>query len=147
MNLYSMSVREHVMIAHSFVGEVFGPAQRLHGATYVVDATFFRASLDEHGIVADIGLALQSLKDILTVLNFRNLDELEIFAGRNTTTEVVARWVFDEIAQRLRDGELGAAAREVCKLHIKLHESPLAWAAYEGDPRRAITATGDRPAA
>lgn len=133
--MFSMCVRDHVMIAHSFVGDVFGPAQRLHGATYVVDATFYRETLDEHGIVADIGLAMQSLKDVLAVVNFRNLDEVDTFTGQNTTTEVIAAWVFEQLAQRLRDGALGAAAREVCRLHVKLHESHVAWAAYEGDPR------------
>ena len=133
--VYSMCVRDHVMIAHSFTGDVFGPAQRLHGATYVVDATFFRKSLDENGIVADIGLAMQSLKDVLSILNFRNLDEVATFNGRNSTTEVIAAWVFDELAQRLRDGALGQAARDVCRLHIKLNESHVAWAAYDGDPR------------
>ena len=123
------------MIAHSFIGEVFGPAQRLHGATYVVDATFFRETLDEHGIVADIGLATQSLNDVLKTLNFHNLDELDAFAGQNTTTEVIAAWVFDELARCLREGRLGTAARDVCCLHVKLHESHVAWAAYEGDPR------------
>ena len=132
-----MCVRDHVMIAHSFVGEVFGPAQRLHGATYVVDATFFRADLDEHGIVADIGLASESLKDVLSVLNFRNLDEVDTFSGQNTTTEVIAKWVFDELAQRLRDGALGVAAKDVCRLQVKLNESHVAWAAYDGDPRSA----------
>lgn len=137
--MFSMCVRDHVMIAHSLDGEVFGPAQRLHGATYVVDATFYRASLDEHGIVADIGLAAQALEDVLSALNFRNLDELDAFAGRNSTTEVIAAWVFDELAQRLRNGVLGEAAREVCRLHIKLNESHVAWAACEGDPRAART--------
>ena len=133
--MFSMCVRDHVMIAHSFVGEIFGPAQRLHGATYVVDATFFRETLDEHGIVADIGLATQSLQEVLSVLNFRNLDDVDSFAGRNTTTEVIAAWVFEQMAQRLRDGALGSAARDVCRLHIKLHESHVAWAAYDSDPR------------
>ena len=133
--MFSMCVRDHVMIAHSFTGEVFGPAQRLHGATYVVDATFFRESLDEDGIVADIGLAMQSLKEVLATVNFRNLDELDAFSGRNSTTEVLAAWVFDELAQRLRAGQLGHSAREVCRLHVKLHESHVAWAAYESDPR------------
>ncbi|MFT5175308.1 MAG: 6-pyruvoyltetrahydropterin/6-carboxytetrahydropterin synthase [Gammaproteobacteria bacterium] len=133
--MFSMCVRDHVMIAHSFAGEVFGPAQRLHGATYVVDATFFRESLDDDGIVADIGLAMQSLKEVLAAVNFRNLDEVDTFSGRNTTTEVVAAWVFDELAQRLRAGQLGNSARAVCRLHVKLHESHVAWAAYESDPR------------
>ena len=135
MTLFSMCVRDHVMIAHSFAGEVFGPAQRLHGATYVVDATFFRKALDDNGIVADIGLAMRSLKEVLAVLNFRNLDEVDTFRGRNTTTEVIAAWVFEQLAQRLRAGELGAAACEVCRLHVKLHESHVAWAAYDSDPR------------
>jgi 6-pyruvoyltetrahydropterin/6-carboxytetrahydropterin synthase len=130
-----MCVRDHVMIAHSFVGEVFGPAQNLHGATYVVDATFYREALDENDIVADIGLAMQSLKEVLATLNFRNLDEVKAFSGRNTTTEVLAAWIFDQLAQRLRDGVLGGAACEVCHLHVKLKESHVAWAAYDSDPR------------
>ena len=137
--VYSMCVRDHVMIAHSFTGEVFGPAQRLHGATYVVDATFFRESLDSNGIVADIGLAMEAVKDVLSKINFRNLDEVDTFQRRNSTTEVIAAWVFDELAQRLRDGVLGQAARDVCRLHVKLNESHVAWAAYEGDPRMPRT--------
>lgn len=133
--MFSMCVRDHVMIAHSFVGDVFGPAQRLHGATYVVDATFYRESLDDNGIVIDIGLAAQALKDVLATLNFRNLDEVDEFSGRNTTTEVISAWVYEQLAQRLRDGAFGSAADEVCRLHIKLNESHVAWAAYDGDPR------------
>ena len=133
--MFSICVRDHVMIAHSFRGEVFGPAQRLHGATYVVDAAFFRDQLDEHGIVADIGRAREALTRVLAGINYRNLDELPPFRGRNSTTETVARFVFGELAAALRRGDLGDAARDVCRLRITLHESHVAWAAYEADPR------------
>ena len=135
LTLFSMCVREHVMIAHSFSGEVFGPAQNLHGATYVVDAVFYREELDADGIVADIGRATEALKDILAAINFRNLDDVAAFQGRNSTTEVIAAWVFEQLAQGLRDGQLGESARAVCRLKVKLNESHVAWAAYEGDPR------------
>ena len=109
--MYSVRVRDHVMIAHSFRGEVFGPAQRLHGATYVVDAEISSETLDENGIVADIGRARDALRDVLSAFDYRNLDEVERFSGCNTTTEVLARTVFDELAARMRDGLLGEAAR------------------------------------
>ena len=132
--MYSVSVRDHVMIAHSFRGEVFGPAQRLHGATYVVDVEFRRAALDADGLVVDIGLASTALHAVLEDLNYRNLDELPQFAGRNTTTEFLARAVFDRIAARIAAGELGSDARAggLATLRVALHESHVAWAAYEG---------------
>ncbi len=125
------------MIAHSFRGDVFGPAQRLHGATYVVDLVMHRAELDPDGVVVDIGLASQALKQTLAALNFSNLDDEPAFVGRNTTTEFLARVVFDRIAQRLHRGELGAHARGIDSMTVTLHESHIAWAAYHG----AITAT------
>lgn len=137
--MYSVCVRDHVMIAHSFSGEVFGPARRLHGATYVVDAEFGREQVDADGIVADIGRVRDTLRALLSRLDYQNLDELAEFTGRNTTTEVLARWVFDGLALRLRAGELGEAAREVSSLRVTLHESHIAWAAYHGDPRSGAT--------
>src|SRR5215510_7203994 len=105
--MYSVTVRDHLMIAHSFKGEVFGPAQRLHGATYVVDVEFRRANLDTDGIVVDIGRAGDVVKEILGALNFRNLDDEAEFAGRNTTTEFMARVIFDRVVKAIRDGDLG----------------------------------------
>ena len=133
--MYSVCVRDHFMIAHSFHGEVFGPARRLHGATYVVDVEFGREDLDADGIVVDIGRVRDTLRALLSRLDYQNLDEMAEFKGRNTTTEVLARWVFDGLALRLRAGELGDAARDVCSLRVTLHESHIAWAAYQGDPR------------
>ena len=133
--MYSVSVRDHVMIAHSFRGETFGPAQRLHGATYVVDAALFRDTLDADGVVADIGRLRELLRELLARLDYRNLDEMPEFHGVNTTTEVLARWVFDGLAGALRNGALGDAARAACVLEVTLHESHVARAAYRGDPR------------
>ena len=130
--MYSVSVRDHFMIAHSFIGEVFGPAQRLHGATYVVDVEFRRPALDADGIVVDIGRAAGAIGAVLAELNFRNLDDIPAFSGRNTTTECLARVVFDGIVAAIRRGELGASAREVESLRVTLHESHVAWAAFEG---------------
>ena len=130
--MYSVSVRDHFMIAHSFSGEVFGPAQRLHGATYVVDVEFRRPALDANGIVVDIGRAAEALGAVLAALNFRNLDDIPAFSGRNTTTECLARGVFDGIVAEIRRGELGASACEVESLRVTLHESHVAWAAFEG---------------
>ena len=130
--MYSVTVRDHVMIAHSFRGEVFGPAQRLHGATYVVDAEFRRQELDEDGIVVDIGLATETLKRVLGDLNFRNLDDEPAFAGRNTTTEYLARVVFDRLAQAIARGDLGTGARAIEHVRVTLHESHVAWASYDG---------------
>ena len=122
--MFSVTVRDHVMIAHSFQGEVFGPAQNLHGATYVVDATFRRASLDEAGIVIDIGRATEALRAVLDDLNYRNLDEEPDFAGTNTTTEVLARFVANRLADHVRGLGLDG-------LVVTLHESHVAWASYE----------------
>jgi 6-pyruvoyltetrahydropterin/6-carboxytetrahydropterin synthase len=130
--MYSVSVRGHMMIAHSFRGEVFGPAQRLHGATYVVDVEFRRRQLDEDGIVIDIGRATDAVNGVLGGLSFRNLDDEPEFAGRNTTTEFLARVVFDRIVAAIERGELGAGGRAVESLRVTLHESHVAAAAFEG---------------
>jgi len=129
--VFSVTVRDHLMIAHSFRGDVFGPAQRLHGATYVVDATFRRASLDADGIVIDIGRAGEALRAVLDRLNYRNLDDEADFAGMNTTTEALARVIADRLAESARAGGLGDGARELDGLVVTLHESHVAWASYE----------------
>ena len=129
--MFSVTVRDHMMIAHSFRGEVFGSAQRLHGATYVVDATFRRAALDADNIVVDIGRAAQELHAVMTELTYRNLDEQPAFAGINTSTEALARVVADRLADRVRAGALGDAGRELDGLIVTLHESHIAWASYE----------------
>ncbi len=131
--MYSLNVRDHFMIAHSFEGEAFGPAQKLHGATYVVDATFKRAELDAGGMVADIGLASEQLKAVLADLNYRNLDAEPDFAGKNTTTEFLAREIFSRLTQAIRDDKLGANARGITSLRVQLSESHVAWGSYEGD--------------
>ena len=130
--MYTVCVRDHMMIAHSFAGEVFGPAQRLHGATYVVDVEFRRTELDSDGIVVDIGLAGEALREVLAVMNYRNLDQEAGFAGRNTTTEFLAKTVFDRLAARVRDGRLGASALAIESMRVTLHESHVAWASFEG---------------
>jgi 6-pyruvoyl-tetrahydropterin synthase len=129
--LFSITVRDHVMVAHSFRGEVFGPAQRLHGATFVVDATFRRADLDSDGIVVDIGLATQELSAVLAELNYRNLDDEPAFAGVNTSTEFLARHIADRLAEQVHAGALGAGARGIAAIAVTLHESHVAWASYE----------------
>ena len=129
--MYSVSVRDHFMIAHSFKGDLFGPAQRLHGATYVVDVEFRRPTLDSDGIVVDIGRAGEALRAVLADLNYRNLDEVASLKGRNTTTEFLARVVFDEIVAAIRRGALGGSALEVESLRVTLHESHVAWAAFD----------------
>ncbi|MCL7457703.1 6-carboxytetrahydropterin synthase [Micromonospora echinofusca] len=129
--MFSVTVRDHMMIAHSFRGEVFGPAQRLHGATFVVDATFRRRDLDADGVVVDIGLATAQLRAVLGELTYRNLDDDPAFAGVNTTTEVLARTVADRLAARVRAGDLGAGARALAGITVTLHESHVAWASYE----------------
>jgi 6-pyruvoyl-tetrahydropterin synthase len=129
--MFSVTVRDHMMIAHSFRGEVFGPAQRLHGATFVVDATFRRPDLDRDGIVVDIGLAARALAEVVGGLTYRNLDDDPVFAGTNTTTEVLARAVADRLAERIHAGELGEGARSLAGIAVTLHESHVAWAGYE----------------
>jgi 6-pyruvoyl-tetrahydropterin synthase len=130
--MYTVCVRDHFMIAHSFAGDVFGPAQQLHGATYVVDAEFRTGQLGDDGIVVDIGRATGALKAVLGELNFRNLDEAGEFQGKNTSTEYLARVIFDRMVERIAAGELGPGADELTSLRIVLHESHVAWAAYEG---------------
>jgi 6-pyruvoyltetrahydropterin/6-carboxytetrahydropterin synthase len=130
--MYTVRVRDHVMIAHSFRGEVFGPAQKLHGATYVVDVEFRSTNLDENGIVIDIGLATDTVHKILGEMNYRNLDDEPAFTGRNTTTEVLARWVFDRVAAAIASGNLGSSGRAVEGLRVTLNESHVASASYEG---------------
>lgn len=131
--MYRLNVRDHFMIAHSFRGEVFGPAQRTHGATYVVDVTFQRRELDDDGLVVDIGLAGETLKRVLAEFNFHNLDEVEEFQGRNTTTEFMARVIFERLATAIQLGHLGEAAMGLDSLCVTLHESHVAWASYEGE--------------
>jgi len=132
--VYSLNVRDHFMIAHSFRGEAFGPAQKLHGATYVVDATFARPELDADGMVVDIGRAGDVLKSLLAELNYRNLDEEPAFSGRNTTTEFLAREIFERLAAAIRAGDMGEGARGVTSIAVTLHESHVAWGRYEGRP-------------
>jgi 6-pyruvoyl-tetrahydropterin synthase len=129
--VFSVTIRDHLMIAHSLRGEVFGPAQRLHGATYVVDATFRRPSLDADGIEVDIGRAAEVLRDVVGEIGYRNLDDEVEFAGMNTTTEALARVIADRLADRARSGALGDGARGLDGLVVTLHESHVAWASYE----------------
>ena len=128
--MYGVTVRDHMMVAHSFQGEVFGPAQRLHGATFVVDATFRGEVLDDSGVLVDIGRAAEELHAVLADLTYRNLDEESTFAGTNTTTEVLARHVADLLAERIGAGALGWESG-VTSLVVTLHESHVAWASYE----------------
>ena len=129
--MFSVTIRDHMMIAHSLSGAVFGPAQRLHGATYVIDATFRRATLDADGIVVDIGRAAEALRAVIDELGYRNLDDEPGFASMNTTTEALARVVADRLADRALAGGLGAGGRELDGLVVTLHESHVAWAGYE----------------
>jgi 6-pyruvoyl-tetrahydropterin synthase len=129
--VFSVTVRDHMMIAHSFRGDVFGPAQSLHGATYVVDATFRRAALDADNIVVDIGAAAEELHAVLAELTYRNLDDEPALAGMNTSTEALAKVVADQLADRVHAGALGDGARELEGLVVTLHESHIAWASYE----------------
>jgi 6-pyruvoyl-tetrahydropterin synthase len=129
--MYSVTVRDHVMIAHTLRGEVFGPAQQLHGATYIVDATFSRSELDSDGVVVDMGRATEELHDVLADLRYRNLDEVPELAGRNTTTEVLARLIADRLAGRVEAGGLGQSARGMARIRVTLRESHIAWASYD----------------
>jgi 6-pyruvoyl-tetrahydropterin synthase len=129
--VFSVTVRDHMMVAHSLRGDVFGAAQRLHGATYVVDATFRRRDLGADGIVVDIGRATEELRAVLADLNFRNLDDEPAFAGMNTSTEALARVIADRLAESVQGGALGDAGRELDGLSVTLHESHVAWASYE----------------
>jgi len=129
--MFSVTVRDHMMVAHSFTGEMFGPAQRLHGATYVVDATFVGPRLDDDGVLVDIGRASTVLGEVLERLNYRNLDDEDDFAGQNTSTEMLARVVADRLVSRLRAGDLGPGASSLEKIVVTLHESHVAWASFE----------------
>ena len=130
--MYSVTVRDHIMIAHRLRGAVFGPAQRLHGATYVVDLEMKRSDLDPDGIVVDIGRAGDALRQVLAGLNYQNLDEVPALAGRNTTTEFLARFVFDAVVAAIRRGDLGSGAAVIEQIRVSLQESHVAAASYEG---------------
>ena len=129
--MYSVTVRDHMMIAHSFKGEVFGPAQRLHGATFVVDVELKRPGLDNDGIVVDIARATEALRQVLSDLNFRNLDEVPSLAGRNTTSEVLARVVWDGMVAAIGRGDVGPGATAIEQIRVTLHESHIASASFE----------------
>jgi 6-pyruvoyl-tetrahydropterin synthase len=131
--MYTVRVRDHVMIAHSFKGEIFGPAQRLHGATFTVDVEFRRAELTDDNIVVDIGRALDVLKTTLGEINYQNLDELKTFESENTTTEFLARWVFDRMRAAIDKGDLGPSARSLASIKVEIGESHVAWAGYESE--------------
>lgn len=131
--MYSLTVRDNFMIAHSLDGEIFGPAQDLHGATFVVDATFRRRELDPDGLVVDIGRASEQLGRVLEGLNYRNLDDEPAFSGQNTTAEFLAGVIFERLAAAIEEGELGEGARDLASLRVTLRESHVAWASYEGD--------------
>jgi len=130
--VHAVEVRDHIMIAHSFRGELFGPAQRLHGATFVVDVAFFREELTEDAVVVDIGRAHAALKSVLEPLNYRNLDELEAFEGKQTTTEFLSRHIFDAMAASARSGALGPGGDSISRIRVTLHESHVARAWFEG---------------
>jgi 6-pyruvoyltetrahydropterin/6-carboxytetrahydropterin synthase len=132
LSMYTVRVRDRMMIAHSFKGEIFGPAQKLHGATFVVDVTLSRAELGPEGIVVDIGRACTVLGEVLGEVNYRNLDEVEEFAGQNTTTEFMARWIYDRMREALGTGGLGAGAKAVSAIKVEIAESDIAWAGFEG---------------
>ncbi len=131
--MYTVEVRDHIMIAHSFHGDVFGPAQALHGATFVVDAAFIAAELDANNIVIDIGRAHEALRLILQPLNYKNLDEIPAFKGVNTTTEFLTRHIFDRLAEAAREGKLGRNGNELKAIRVTISESHVAWASYEAD--------------
>ena len=135
--MYGVEVRDHIMVAHSFKGELFGPAQAVHGATFVVDVAFFREELTAEGVVVDIGRAHEALKETLGPLNYKNLDTLPQFSGQNTTTEFLARHIFDAMAGAARAGRLGPGSEEVARIRVTLHESHVARAWYEAAVERA----------
>lgn len=139
--MFSVTVRDHMMIAHRLKGDVFGPAQNLHGATYVVDVELRRAELDRDGIVVDIALATSVLHGIVQRLNYQNLDELDEFCNENTTTEFLAKWIFDRIADAAVGGQLGPAASDLASMRVSLQESHIAWASYEASLEHAKTAS------
>jgi len=127
--MYRLTVRDRVMIAHSFRGDVFGPAQGVHGATYVVETEFQSQTLDEHNLVVDIGLAHEALHRVLAVINYKQLDDLEVFEGQNTTTEFLAAWIWQQMVEEINAGKLGS--HTLCGLSVNLRESDVAWASYE----------------
>ena len=129
--MFIVEVRDHIMIAHSFRGAVFGPAQALHGATFVVDAAFIADALDNNGIVVDIGRALETLKEVLKPLNYKNLDDVPEFKGKNTTTEFLTKYIFDHLAHHAREGDLGRPGREIKAIRVSIGESHVARASYE----------------
>lgn len=131
--MYTVCVRDHIMIAHSFTGEVFGIAQKLHGATYVVDLELRRLHLDQDGVVVDIGRASDALRGVVSGLNYRNLDEEPAFKGNNTTTEFLARIIFERMVAEIRAGALGVAIGDLASMRVTLHESHVAWAAFEDE--------------
>ena len=135
--MYAVEVRDHIMVAHSFRGDLFGPAQALHGATFVVDVAFFRDELTEDGVVVDIDRAHEALKRTLGPLNYRNLDDVPAFAGRNTTTEFLAKHIFDAFTEAVRGNELGPESQGLARIRVTLHESHVARAWYEGPVERA----------
>jgi len=130
--MFSLTVRDHMMIAHSFKGDIFGPAQGLHGATYVVDVSFEREALDRDDLIVDIGLASEVLSSVIAEFNMKNLDDIEEFAGRNTTTEFMAMTVFNRLAAAIRQGRLGETGKGLCSIKVTLGESHIAWASYHG---------------
>jgi 6-pyruvoyltetrahydropterin/6-carboxytetrahydropterin synthase len=131
--MYSLTVRDHIMIAHSFNGEIFGPAQKTHGATYIVDVSFERKTLDHDDLIVDIGLASEQLKALLAEFNMKNLDDVKEFKGRNTTTEFMAKVIFERLAAAIRAGQLGESGKGVESVKVTLAESHIAWASYHGD--------------
>ena len=131
--MFSLTVRDHMMIAHSFNGDIFGPAQGLHGATYVVDVSFEREALDNDDLIVDIGLASEVLSSVIAEFNMKNLDDIEEFANRNTTTEFMAMTVFDRLAAAIRQGRLGETGKGLCSMKVTLGESHIAWASYHGE--------------
>ena len=131
--MFALTVRDHMMIAHSFNGDIFGPAQKLHGATYVVDVSFERKALDDDDLIVDIGLASEVLSAVLAEFNMQNLDELPELAGRNTTTEFMAATVFERMATAIKEGRLGQTGKGLCAMKVTLGESHVAWASYHGE--------------
>jgi 6-pyruvoyl-tetrahydropterin synthase len=130
--MFALEVRDHIMIAHSFKGDFFGPAQNMHGATFVIDVAFFRETLNEYNVVVDIGRAHEALKAVIAPINYRNLDEVVAFKGQQTTTEFLAHHIFKEMALAAREGRLGPGGEGICKIRVSLHESHVARAWYEG---------------
>jgi 6-pyruvoyl-tetrahydropterin synthase len=137
--MFALEVRDHIMIAHAFKGEFFGPAQRMHGATFIVDVAFFRKKLNEYNVVVDIGRAHEALKQALEPINYRNLDEVEMFKGQQTTTEFLSHYIFQSMADAAKTGRLGPGGEGICKIRVTLHESHLARAWYEGDIDQAAS--------